>query len=1047
MSGRLEVRLLGEQSILGGTSEVFGARSSRAVELLAYLIVHAGTPVARQHLAGVLWPDSTDAQSLTNLRRELHHLRQLVGDDPCLVVTTKELAWRDSGSIWVDVRLFAEERQAALRAWAEGHADVALGHGDVALAAYRGELLPGSYDDWVLDARAELHRACVELCAVVAELRAARAELPKALEVARRRVRLEPLEEAGYRAIMEIQAELGDRAGAISTYHRCASLLERELGVTPDRVTRTLLERLMGARGAEVLPGATAPHGAARPPGRLGPPPVGLVGRPEEFAVLDQAWQRASDGHATLVVVRGSAGVGKTALATAITAVARQAGAVVASSQCFGTGRLALAPVADWLRDPHVQSATAGLDAVWGHEVDRLVPSGADRSEPSTSPRAMVDAWQKHRFFEGLARALLAVARPALLVLDNVQWCDEETLAFVAFLLGLDPCAPLLVTATLRTDDDGDNQGEGQHVADWLVQMRATGALTELTLRPLEPADTARLAETIARRSFGDEEQRLLQAATGGFPLHIVEAMRDLEHLGITPIPEGDLAEVLRRRLEQTSPTAREIAGLAAAVGRDFALDLLVEASDLDADSVVHAVDELWRRRIVHEHRTGYHFSHELIREAAYRQVTPAKRWLLHRRIAQGLELLHYGDTDSISAQLAEQYGRGGRPDKAIAYYRRAAEVASEIFAHAEAIRLYSEALALASSELRGRESQLLELAILEAIAAPLNARYGYASSELQEVLERSIELAQLLGRRDSLLNGWVALNTSRFVQGRIGDARQLAAQALELVDQGSEHAAAAHFAFAGSTFSLGRPAEALHHFELAAQLNDGVPLNVGTRPDVHGRAWAAHAHWLLGHDDVAMRTCDDAIARARVVGHPYSLAVALAYAAITHQMHTDRGRLAGTVAELHELCGRYGFAYYSEWALVLDGWCRGGEEGLELAHRGIVNLKAQGAFTRMPYWLSLQADLLRDVGRADDARSTLDAAASGAQARSDLWWLPEVQRMRALSDPDDLAVARLLAAADLASAHGSVALARRCEYDLAARGVRMPIASVASTA
>ena len=76
------------------------------------------------------------------------------------------------------------------------------------------------------------------------------------------------------------------------------------------------------------------------------------------------------------------------------------------------------------------------------------------------------------------------------------------------------------------------------------------------------------------------------------------------------------------------------------------------------------------------ELREGYDFSHDLLREAAYGQVSPPKRWLLHRRLAQALELLHADDTDAVSAQLAEQYARGGRPGQAVAYYRRAADVA-----------------------------------------------------------------------------------------------------------------------------------------------------------------------------------------------------------------------------------------------------------------------------------------------------------------------------------------------------------------------------------
>jgi predicted ATPase len=160
---------------------------------------------------------------------------------------------------------------------------------------------------------------------------------------------------------------------------------------------------------------------------------------------------------------------------------------------------------------------------------------------------------------------------------------------------------------------------------------------------------------------------------------------------------------VLRNRLGQATAAAREVAGRAAAVGTNFGLDLLTEASDLDVGVVVGAVDELWQRRIMREFRDGYDFSHDLLREAAYAQVSPPKRWLLHRRIAQGLELLHPDDTDMVAAQLAQQYARGGRPERAVAYYRRAADVAAGMFAHAEAIRLHKEALSIVRSLPEGR--------------------------------------------------------------------------------------------------------------------------------------------------------------------------------------------------------------------------------------------------------------------------------------------------------------------------------------------------------
>ncbi|TMQ97821.1 SARP family transcriptional regulator [Actinomadura soli] len=1040
----LYASLLGDQ-VIGDDETGARTRSPRTVGLVAYLAAHAGSPQTRQRIAGIFWPDSTDAQALTNLRRELHHLRRILGPEPSLVVTSRDLCWRDSGTCLVDLRVFAVQCEEARAALASGDATAAAEHATRAIAEYKGDLLPGVHDDWVLDARSELERRCVEMCDLVATMSAGTGDPTRAVDAARRRIRLQPLEEVGYRVLIQLQADLGDRAGAISTYHHCASVLERELGVVPDPATRRAFQRLMADAGSSEGEEAVA---VAPDTGRSGVAVARLVGRSRELDQLCDLWRRAVAGRPGCTLVRGAAGVGKTRLVTEFAELARRQGAVVAGSQCFGSsGRLALAPVADWLRTPAARSATATLDETWRAEVDRLVPVKGQEAR-GAGPRAMADAWQRPRFFEGLARALIAVGQPMVLVLDNMQWCDQDTLAFLTFYLGLAGDTPVMVAGTLR--DEG--LGDGPELADWTVRMRTADLLTDLTLDPLEAEGTAGLAEAITGRRLPEADATLLHATTGGFPLYVVETLRgahdpdgrpgggpdgagaDPDGTGVDPdgTGVGDLTSVLRNRLERASAPAREIAGLAAAVGTDFTLDLLTEASDLDAGVVVEAVDELWRHRIMREFRGGYDFSHDLLRDAAYAAVTPPKRWLLHRRVAQGLELLHADDTDAVSAQLAEQYARGGRPDRALAYYRRAADVAAGLFAHTESIRLQKEALSIVRAMPEGRGRDTKELEILKAMAAPLNARYGYSSPHLRETIERAVALAESLGDDDSLLDGLVVLWTSRFVRGRITEGYRAAVQALDSADPHSAASGPAHFAVGGGALSLGRPADGLRHLELAVTLTRGAfMLSVGTRPDVHGTAWAAHAHWLLGHDDEALASCTDAIKQARTTSHPYVLAVALAYGSVTHQMRRDMPALKNTVTELRDLCGRYDFAYYREWGLILDGWHQGGPAGVNLARQGIANLKAQDSFARMPYWLSLLADLLARDNRPDAARATLDAALAAAQSHDDVWWLPEVMRMRAAYDDHEQAIARLRSAAQTASTQGSLALLHRCNHDL----------------
>ena len=205
----LQVSLFGEQAITDDGTGRVRTRSSRTAALIGFLVTHSGSPQARQRIAGLFWPDSTEAQALTNLRRELHQLRQVLGDEPSLLVTSRDLCWQDTPTCRVDVRTFDVERQAAQAA---GRSEQqVLTHAARAVAQYKGDFLPGAYDDWLLEARAELERQCVELCDLLSQAQAATGDLAGAVQSARRRITLQPLEETGYRTLMRLQADLGDR--------------------------------------------------------------------------------------------------------------------------------------------------------------------------------------------------------------------------------------------------------------------------------------------------------------------------------------------------------------------------------------------------------------------------------------------------------------------------------------------------------------------------------------------------------------------------------------------------------------------------------------------------------------------------------------------------------------------------------------------------------------------------------------------------------------------------------------------------------------------
>jgi DNA-binding SARP family transcriptional activator len=1033
----LEVSLLGEQYVAGSTATNL-ARSSRSIALLGFLAVHANAPQPRQRLAGMFWPDSTEPQARTNLRRELHHLRLLLDGDLSLVVEPTTLMWRESPTCRIDVCVFRRERELALQALGSDDDHGMLDHGAAAVGVYHGDLLPGMFDDWVLAERETLRRQCIELCDHLVLGWQGVGDLRKAIDYGRLRVRLDPLEEVGYRTLMELQADTGDRAGAISTFHKCAEILDRELQVKPSQTTQTLVERLLSPDGPDIA--GSRRRARARPAQW-----TRLVGRDQAFDQITECWRNVVEGRPRLLVVMGDAGVGKSRLVYDVAQKARKDGVVVATTRCFGmAGAVALKPVADWLRHPRIQRSLPTLDQIWRVEVDRLIPGaagdtdGAKRERPLAEPvgasRAMVDAWQRHRFFEGLVRAIIAVGQPTLLVLDDLHWCDDETAAWLAFLLSRAAGAPLLIAATARSEELASNT----EVSQLLAASRSAGSLIELMLPPLGRDGVRALAASFLDRELSDEEASLLLTATGGYLLYVVEALRsasDLDQCG--PLSSlGDLSSILRRRLEAASPHARNVAALASAVGRDFTLDLLTEASDLEVDAVVRSVDELWRQSIFTEHASGYDFSHDLVRDAAYALVSPPQRWLLHRRIAQSLQILHGEQEDDVAAQLAEQYDRGGRPDRARHYYRRAAQLAAAVFANSEAVRCFRRCLELLTQQPAGRARDEEELDVLLEMAPPLNAIHGFSTPQLQATLERSVHLAERLSRLGDLMSCFVSLAAVRFVQGHVTDAYLFATRALDLAEVEPKAAGQAHFVAGGTLTSLGRLEEALDHFEHCRKLSRGsVSLLMGTLPEVHGLAFSSHALWLLGNPEQAIARCREAVELAKSADHPYSVAVALAFSAITHQLVHDRAGASETASELISLCERYSFSFYDQWGVVIDGWVRGGEAGIVRIQQGIDKLRSAGRNARMPYWLYLLADVMVQDGRTAAARGILDAAVTAAEQQDERWWMPEVLRSRARLLSRDAALPILRQAAILAESQHSRVLQARCEQDLAELG------------
>jgi DNA-binding SARP family transcriptional activator len=182
--------------------------------------------VPRQRLAFLLWPDSTEAQARTNLRHVLHNLRRALPDaDRFIEVTPRTLRWRPDAPFLLDVAAFEAALDCADRE--------PIGALREAVDAYGGDLLEGSYDDWLLAEHERLRQRHLDALDRLSSLLAEHGEHAEAIRYAERLLRHDPLREDAYRLLMRLHDARGDRARAVRSYHACTAALERELGVEP----------------------------------------------------------------------------------------------------------------------------------------------------------------------------------------------------------------------------------------------------------------------------------------------------------------------------------------------------------------------------------------------------------------------------------------------------------------------------------------------------------------------------------------------------------------------------------------------------------------------------------------------------------------------------------------------------------------------------------------------------------------------------------------------------------------------------------------------
>lgn len=937
----LQIRLLGNFAIIYQDAPLRAFTSPRRQSFLAYLLLHCRTPQTRQQVAFHLWPDSTEAQAHSNLRKAIHHLRCALPEcNSILHIDNRSVHWRPQIACMVDVDEFVARRQAADQPGATNPATRQTLLAE-AVTFYQGDLLPGCYDEWLIPARERLRQQLLETLEQIAWVSEDRRDYATAIHYANHRLRVEPLSESTYQQLMRLHALTGDRAAALQTYHTCVAVLQRELGVGPGAAIEAAYTQLLAA----VIPAGFRPTSSSAPAGV-----IRLVGRQPEWQRLRTLWQQTLHGQTNFCLLQGEAGIGKTRLAEEIRDWVARQGVITATSRSYAAeGALAYAPVVEWLRSPPLQTALATLAELWLTEVARLLPELLVERPTLPRPAPLTAQWQRQRLFEALARAFTSDGQPKLLLIDDLQWCDGETLAWLRYLHRfthnnghLHRPAPLLILGTARSEEIDD----AHPLITLLLDLRRNDEITELTLTPLNATETAELAAQLTATPLLAEAAQTIYRQSEGNPLFVVEMVRsEIEDARTGDGPSianrrslpPKVQSVIQLRLNQLSPAARQLLGLAATIGRSFSFALLQQASSHPEDELVQRLDELWQRGLVREQGLHtYDFSHDRIREAAYALVGPVQRPLWHKRVAQALETLHANDRDTVSAQMAVHYAQAGLVKEAIAYYQRAAAVAVARFDHTDAIELLDTALHLLETQAHLAAGTQLTVDLLLAKADSLRVVEGLVGTKISKVYQ---QIEMIVAQVDDERTHFWAMHALRVFHGLSGQTEKAHRQAKEVFAlayklEELEFLRSAHHGLAFVNLQLGHfalakqyamQAEAIGQRRLNAQRIDSQAL-LSSRVMVH-LDYLGLTLWLLGYPQQALTKIREALAEVQTLSDYLQVSTTLFFASLVYSYLRSADLAITPVEQMLMLDDRYKIPINRVAGLVALGWL--------LAHQG----------------------------------------------------------------------------------------------------------------
>jgi DNA-binding winged helix-turn-helix (wHTH) protein len=844
----------------------------------------------------------------------------------------------------------------------------------------------------------------------------------------------------------------------ISDLFDCRDLSALEIGsnAEPIRCWQVTGERVIESR-FEALRGPT-----------LSP----LIGRDEEVDLLLRRWADAKTGNGQAVLVSGEPGIGKSRLVAALAVRQHAEPHFLLRYFCSPNHQnSALHPFIAQLE----RAARFAPDNTPEEKVDKLTtliaPCARDRDEvtliadllslPSGAAELGLTSQRKReKLLAALLHQLKALARqqPVLMVVEDLHWIDPSSRELLDLIIERAANLPVLLILTFRPEFQAPWNGLPQ--------------VTALILSRLDRRSGAEMVERIAGNDkLSDALAAEIVAKTDGVPLFVEELTKAVLESGLlVAAPQGwrldglspsftipvTLQGSLAARLDRLA-SVKEIAQIAAAIGREFSYELLAPVAGRGDTELQDALGRLADAGLVFSRGTPpaatYLFKHALVRDAAYGSLLRRRREELHARIAAVLETDFREAVAAEPELLARHLTQAELLEQAARWWLHAGERATERSANMEAVAHLERGIEVLMRlpESRGRDEQ--ELLFQAALIVPLSATEGYGSAMRMRAASRAVELGGRVGADSptQFRAAWArrALAVDHMHRGSLRVALPFAAETLSLAKQfGDPHfLIQSNFVMGQLQLYLGNSAASRRHLEKGfalyrAERDRAAAAHVGYDVCMGHHTWLASVLWYQGFPDQALWHAEEASTVARAAAHPFSEAWATSYVASLHQSRGEvapcRERAEATLA----LATEQGLPYWGAVATALAGWAlvkQGqSEEGLARLRAGTDAYRAIGAKVTEPVWLALLAEACLEAGRVEEGLTATREALVEVEETAARYYEAELNRLDgelrlAAEEPDESrAEASFVKAIEIAGDQGAKSFELRAAASLA---------------